>query len=47
VLNRGKARTEALLSTSRGGHKLLGQNNSTNAAQPLRDFTRQRYVLKT
>jgi len=35
-------RTEALQSTSRGGQKLLGQNDSTHAAQPSRDFTWRR-----
>jgi len=34
-----KARTEALLSTSRGGQKLLGQNDSTHDAQLSRDST--------
>jgi len=39
LLNRAKARTEALLFTSRGGQKLLEQNDSMHAAQPSRDST--------
>jgi len=36
MLNRAKLR-----------QKLLGQNDSTHAAQPSRDYTWRRYVLKT
>jgi len=39
LLNRAKLGQKLILLSSRGGQKLLGQNDSTHAAQPSRDST--------